>query len=246
MFQSMSKSYRRLLIIGVALLVFIVLLFTVLSGDDADDTRYSFATGNTTGLYYPIGGGISVLWSREMDDFNMRSEVTSGSLANVIQVIEKESDVGIGQGNVVADAVFGEGQFSEEMPVSLLFTAYPNAVQVITLENSGIETMGDLRGKTVSLGEPGSGTLISAIEMLDALGISEDDMNAQYLSYSETTNAIRDGQIQAGVIVGGIGVSAIRELAASSRSQSLRLINFTHPDFSPRYKDGRMVACPFL
>lgn len=209
--------------------LFFVVFFSslLLSSFSTYASHYSFATGNTTGLYYPIGGGISLLWTKEIDNYNMKAEVTSGSLANVIQVAVAESDVAIAQGNVVIDGVNGTGRFPYNMPVSLLFTAYPNAVQILTRANSNIESIRDLKGKTVSLGEPGSGTLITALNMLESLGLSENDFNAQYLNYSETANAIRDGKIDAGVIVGGIGVSAIVELALT---RNIRLLNFTDED----------------
>ncbi|MCP3669004.1 MAG: TAXI family TRAP transporter solute-binding subunit [Gammaproteobacteria bacterium] len=189
----------------------------------------SFATGNPSGLYYPIGGAMSSLWSKTLIDFNMKAEVTGGSLANVIQVAIGEGEVGITQGNVAVDAYLGEGRFPYELPINVLFAAYPNVVQVVTRADSGIETLEDLRGHKVSLGGAGSGTMITAINILDALEVDTADMDVQYLNYTETANAIRDGKISAGFIVGGAGVSAIIELAYT---RDIRLLSFSDQQVS--------------
>lgn len=210
-----SKSTAFLTII-----TFILAYFPIISLAQ----QYSIAAGNPSGLYYPIGGTLASIWSQTIPDFNMKAEVTDASVANVIQVAVGDSDVGFSQGDVVLDAYKGQGKFLEPLDISVLFAIYPNLVHAITRSNSGIGSIADLKGKVVSVGAPGSGTAITAVNILNNLGVPPDSFRIQYLDYTETANAIRDGKIDAGFIVGGIGVAAIVELALT---RDIQLINFS-------------------
>lgn len=191
--------------------------------------QYSIAAGNPSGLYYPIGGNLASIWSRTIPDFNMKAEVTDASVANVIQVAIGSSEVGFSQGDVVLDAYQGQGKFSQPLDISVLFAVYPNLVHAITRSNSGIQSISDLKGKVVSVGAPGSGTAITAVNILNQLGVESDSFRIQHLDYIETANAIRDGKIDAGFIVGGIGVAAIVELALT---RGIQIINFSNEEMS--------------
>lgn len=174
---------------------------------------FAIATGGPAGLYYPFGGGMASIWSKELPRVNVRAEVTGGSVTNVIQVARKESELGIAMADVVTDAYLGRGRFREPLPLRVLFTAYPNIVHVLTLEGSGIESVSDMRGKRISLGAAGSGTAIAAENVLTGLDVETSDIAAVYLSFAETTSALKDGTIDAGFVVGGLGLAAVTELA---------------------------------
>ena len=165
-FFTLAKSAKKIVRSGCYL--FSLCLLAVVFTPQVYATTFSFATGNPAGLYYPIGGAMSSLWSKSISDFNMKAEVTGGSLANVIQVAIGEGEVGITQGNVAVDAYLGQGRFPRAMPINVLFAAYPNVVQIITRVDSGIKSLDDLKGHRVSLGGAGSGTMITAINILDA------------------------------------------------------------------------------
>ncbi len=187
----------------------------------------TIATGNPSGLYYPFGGGLSKIWSRESDDINMKAEVTAASVVNVIQVMKGESEAGISQGDVLRDAIAGKGIFPEPIAVRALFALYPNVVHCITRESSGLASIQDLRGKRVSVGAPGSGVAITSLNILGALGITPDDFEPQYLSYTETAEALKTGTIDAGFMVGGLGLAALMELALTEK---INLIPVTGQD----------------
>ena len=181
-------------------------------GGDARQTM-SFATGSPSGIYYPFGGALSSIWSR-LDGVNIKAEVTGASLTNVIQVARGDSDVGIAMGDVVTSAYRGEGRFPEALPVRTLFAAYPNLVHVLALPDRGIASMADLRGKRVSLGAPGSGTAVAAENVLTGLGFDiEHDLRAQFLNFTGTADALKDGTLDAAFIVGGLGIAVVKELA---------------------------------
>lgn len=184
------------------------------SGDRAGST-FAIATGGPAGLYYPFGGGMASIWSKQLPHVNAKAEVTGGSVTNVIQVARKESELGIAMADVVTDAYLGQGKFPQPLPLRVLFTAYPNIVHILTLADNGITSVAQMRGKRVSLGAAGSGTAVAATNVLTGLGVSLDEISDAYLSFGETTSALKDGTIDAGFVVGGLGLAAVTELAVT-------------------------------
>ena len=163
-------------------------------------------------------------WSKHVPGFNIKAEVTAGSVTNLIQVAKLESDIGLAQGDSVADAVTGANAFPKPLPLSVLAKMYPNVVHLVTVQGSGVDSVSDLLGKKVSVGPPGSGNAVTAWKILDALGIGEDDFVVRQLNYAETANGLKDGIIDAGFIAGGVGIAAIVELAAA---RDVALVPFT-------------------
>lgn len=194
-----------------------VALFFVASCNNIDETPTTFAiaTGGTAGLYYPIGGAMASIWSKQLPHVNAKAEVTGGSVSNVIQVARKESEIGFAMADVVTDAYLGRGRFQQRLPLRVLLNAYPNIVHILTLADSGVTSVADLRGKRVSLGAAGSGTALAAENVLTGLGVSLDEIAPEYLSFGETTSALKDGTITAGFVVGGLGIAAVTELAVT-------------------------------
>jgi len=189
--------------------------------------NYTIGTGSQSGTYYPLGGILAKIWSENIEDFDMRAEVTAASVENTIKVSSKKQLAGIAMGNVVLQASEGTKPFPRKMDVAPLFALYPNVVQFIVPADSDIKSIQDLKGKKISLGAPGSGTRVSSTNILAALGITEKDIQAQSLNYTATTNAIAAGQIDAGAIVGSVGVGAITELAFTHK---IRILSFTEDE----------------
>jgi TRAP transporter TAXI family solute receptor len=191
--------------------------------------NYTIGTGSQSGTYYPFGGTLAKIWNENIPGFTMRAEVTAASVENIIKVSSDKQLVGIAMGNVVQKAHKGEKPFPRKMPANVLFALYPNVVQFIVPADSDVQSVTQLKGKKVSLGAPGSGTRVSAQTILSALGLAEDDIKAQSLNYTATTSAIANGQIDAGVIVGSLGVGAITELALT---RDIRILSFSDDEIA--------------
>ena len=190
----------------------LALLCVISSAPNAEN--YSIGTGGQSGVYYPFGGALAKVWSEQVPDVNVKAEVTAASVENTIKVVRGDMIAGIAMGNVVLDAYKGEGKFKGKLPVKTLFALYPNLVHALTLDKSGITSLADLKGKRISLGAPASGTAVTSTALLESIGIDvKKDIDAVYLNYSETTNALANGQIDAGFIVGGQGVGAVTQVA---------------------------------
>ncbi|MGL6313812.1 TAXI family TRAP transporter solute-binding subunit [Vibrio sp. WXL103] len=186
--------------------------------------NYTIGTGSQSGTYYPLGGTLAKIWGETIDGFSMRAEVTAGSVENSIKVATNKQLAGVAMGSVVLKAYNGEDPFPKKMDVAVISALYPNVVHFMVPANSKIQSIEDLKGKRVSLGAPGSGTRTSALSILASLGIEEGDLKSQSLNYTATTSALANGQIDAGVIVGSLGVGAVTELALT---RDIRILSFT-------------------
>ncbi|WP_296642089.1 TAXI family TRAP transporter solute-binding subunit [Roseinatronobacter sp.] len=177
----------------------------------------SIATGGTGGTYFPYGGGLAEVISNHVDGASASAEVTGASVENVALIARGDSDIAIALADTVYGAYTGTGAFEGRQVGELraLASIYPNAVQIVTLADSGITSLDDLRGKRVSVGAPGSGTEVSAQTLLEANGITYDDFEEQRLNFNETADALRDGDIDAGFWSVGPPTSSILNLATT-------------------------------
>lgn len=199
-------------------LVLSIALFAGL-GTLAAQRHLSIATGGTGGVYYPLGGGLAELINKYVPGYRAVAEVTGGSVENLGLVFRGEADIAMAMADTVHQAYHGQGPFRGRSLSALRVLAglYPNALHVVTLEGTGIRTLADLKGKRVSVGAPGSGTEVSTRALLEANGVTYRDFRPQRLNFNETTNALRDGHIDAGFISVAPPASAILDLAIARR-----------------------------
>jgi len=202
---------------SLAMLVALVLALGLSVG--SAQIALSIATGGTGGVYYPSGGGYAQIIDQFVDGYTATVEATNASVDNVAFISRGDSDIALALADTVLAAYEGTGDFGEggTLPqldnLRVITVAYTNAVHIITLADSGIESLSDLVGKRVSVGAPGSGTEVSAQTILEAVGISYDDMQVQRLGANETADALRDGAIDAGFWSGGLPTGAVMSLA---------------------------------
>ncbi len=179
--------------------------------------QLSIATGGTGGTYFPIGGGIAELINNNIDGYSAVAEVTGASVENMALINSGDSDFAIALADTVYQAYTGTGAFEGRQLGDLraLLSVYPNAVQIVAIEGSGVTGLQDLKGKRVSVGAPGSGTEVNAETLLAANGITYDDIEEQRLNFNETADALRDGAIDVGIWSVGPPTSSILNLAAT-------------------------------
>ncbi|KDE41184.1 TRAP transporter solute receptor, TAXI family precursor [Nitrincola lacisaponensis] len=186
----------------------------------------SIATGGTGGVYYPIGGGLAEMIGRHIDGYSAVAEVTGASVENMGLIHREDSDLAIALADTVYQAYTGTGAFEgrQVSDVRAIASVYPNAVQLVALQGSGITSLQDLKGKRVSVGAPGSGTELNARALLESNGIGYGDFTVQRLNFNETADALRDGDIDAGFWSVGPPTSSILSLATT---RDIQLISFT-------------------
>ena len=207
------------LLIGVCVLV-------TLSGPAAAKTTFiGIGTGGTGGIYYPYGGGVAEIWSKYVPGVKAVAEVTGASVENVKLAHKGETVIGEVMGDVAEAGFQGTSKFQgKKYNILSMAVMYPNLLQVVTLKNSGITDMEQIKGHNISSGSPGSGTNFMAEAVFKALSIPLDSYNDSRLSFTESANTLRDGTIQVGVWSVGPGTSSILDLATT---HDIRILGFT-------------------
>ncbi|WP_419899830.1 TAXI family TRAP transporter solute-binding subunit [Roseomonas sp. USHLN139] len=211
----MTRLDRRSVLAGLAALGTPALLSR---GAFAQARQMSIATGTTGGVYYPLGGGLANLLSRSIQGLSATVEVTGGSVANLQLLGAGRAELVFTQVDAAVDAVRGNDRFKgRPVPARAIAVLYTNRMQAVTTAASGITTIEGMKGKRVSTGAPGSATEVMAFRLIEAAGLDRDkDFRArERLSPAESTNAVKDGKLDAYFFVSGIPTSAITDLGAS-------------------------------
>src|SRR5215218_8542150 len=183
----------------------------------AQQKTMAIGTGGTGGVYYPLGGAVANVLSKNLPNVQATAEVTGGSVDNLKLIGAGKSELGFTMADAALDALKGEDKFkSGKLPLQALLVVYPNRMHVVTVEGTGIQTMADLKGKRVSTGSPGSATEVMAFRVIEAAGLDKDkDMRRERLGVAESVNALKDGKIEAFFWVGGIPTAAVTDLGAT-------------------------------
>lgn len=172
----------------------------------------SIGTAGTGGIYYPIGGAIASRLSLRDSIRQYTAEVTGGSVENVNRLREGQIDMGFALAVTVFEAFHGGQDY--DMPfegLRVVAPLYANLIHVLVPRGSTATSLGDLAGGRISVGSAGSGTEQVARQILGAYGLTYEDVNARYLTFSESAASLRDGAIDAAIISVGYPAAAVLE-----------------------------------
>ena len=175
------------------------------------------ATGGTSGTYYAVGGVLQTVLGSKLSLLNVTVESTGASKANVNMMSDGEAQLAILQSDVLNYAHEGTFTFADtgaETSALWVMGIYNETVQI--LAKPGINTVSDLAGKTVIVGDVGSGTEVNAWQVLGAVGLGKDDLNAQNGSFQEGVDALKDGKVDAVFTVAGAPTTSIVDYAATN------------------------------
>ena len=180
--------------------------------------RIFLATGNTTGVYYQLGGGYADLITRHLPGYEARAEPTGASVENITRVASGDMEIAFSLADTAADAVDGRGAFDKQpQPVRALARVYSNYTHVIVRADGKIRSFADLRGKRISTGSPKSGTDIIAGRLLTAGGIDPTrDIQRFNLSLPETVKRMRAKGLDAMFFSGGLPTPGVKDLLTSA------------------------------
>lgn len=177
--------------------------------------RITIATGNTGGVYYTLGGGLAQLIS---DNTSLKASAaeTGASVQNIQQLVAGDYDIAFSLADTAADAVNGKGSFDgKPQDIAALTRIYPNYTQVVVRASSGINSVADMKGKSISTGSPKSGTEVIANRLLEAAGLSTSDISAQRLALRPTVDQMKAGQIDGLFWSGGLPTPELTDLTTS-------------------------------
>ncbi len=206
----MKRSWYVVLVMGLA-------LFLAFAGPAlAKKVFLTIGTGSPGGVYYPLGGGMSVVIEKTVDGVRCAAESTGASVENCRLVGSGDTDMGMVMGSVAYKAVQGQEPFEKKYPLVALFQMYPAPEHIVTTAQSGIKTIADLKGKKVSIDVPGSGCSTMAMAILQAAGFDlQKDVTLANLSQSESVQALKDGIVDACFFNFAYPASAVMDLAAT-------------------------------
>ncbi len=190
-------------------------------GESASSEKPPFLnllTGGTQGTYYALGGTFADLISKETD-IKTTAEVSQASAANMTALQDGKGEIAFVQSDIAYYATEGKLMFDGKKidSIAALGALYPETVQLVTTEASGIKSYADLKGKKVSVGAPGSGTYANAEQLLEIHGLTMDDIKAQNLDFGESTDGLQSGQIDAAFITAGTPTGAVEALNATTK-----------------------------
>lgn len=181
--------------------------------------QLSIATGGVAGTYYPIGTGIAYAVNNASAGMVMSVEATGASVANCRLLQNKSVDFALVQTDVAYSAVNGQRDFISQGKLSNIqgvACLYPETIQIITLADSGIKTVSDLKGKNVVMGDRGSGSWFNAIDILTAYNLTENDVKPSAVKLAQAAEMMKNGQVDAAFWTGGAPTAAITDLATTS------------------------------
>src|SRR5689334_10903454 len=185
----------------------------------AAETFINVLTGGTSGVYYPLGVALANAIGKAMPNVKTSTQATKASVENLNLLQAGRGEIAFTLGDSLSDAWKGNEEAGFKTPLKKLrgiAAIYPNYIQIVARADSGIKTMADLKGKKVSVGAPKSGTELNARAVLHAAGIDYKDFSkVEYLPFGESVELMKNRQIDVTLQSAGLGVSSLRDLAAS-------------------------------
>ncbi|GAB3842020.1 TAXI family TRAP transporter solute-binding subunit [Nesterenkonia populi] len=214
-------------------------------GDEEDFIEdLEFATGSTSGAYYPLGGDLQSIFEAETDA-TVNYVESGGSVDNLGRILQETAQLALSQNDTAMNAVNGQLDISDDDEDEELITVdnfgwianlYPEAMHIVVREDSGFESIEDLEGATIAVGDVGSGTRAISDAILDHYEI---DYTTEETEFGDSTEMLADGQIDASMFVVGVPVGSLTELAQSTDTE---LISLPEEDAEEIAEDGLFEA----
>ncbi|MCL1834532.1 MAG: TAXI family TRAP transporter solute-binding subunit [Oscillospiraceae bacterium] len=209
----------------VALILSALLIVTLFAGcsdskKNSTPTRLLMVTGGTSGTYYAYGGVIATTLTEKLSNIEITANTSGASAANARSLKSKEAELAILQNDVLDYAYHGTELLKDDGAMAMLrtiATLYPEVVQVVATKSSGVQSIADLAGKRVCVGDAGSGTEANARQVLAAYGLQFSDLGrVENLSFGDAATAMQNGTLDASFTTAGVPNPAITELNSST------------------------------
>jgi uncharacterized protein len=193
----------------------------VLSAPAAQAQQFiNVLTGGTSGVYYPLGVAIAKIYSDKLPNVKTQVQATKASVENLILLQQARGEIAFTLGDSLKAAWEGDEEAGFKAKLNKLRTIgaiYPNYIQIVATADSGIKTLADLKGKSLSVGAPKSGTELNSRAILAAAGLSYKDMGkVEYLPFAESVDLMKNRQLNATLQSAGLGVASLRDLSTST------------------------------
>lgn len=187
----------------------------------AEQKFINILTGGQSGVYYPLGVALAQVYSKYIPDAKATAQVTKASAENMNLLQAGRGELALALADTVSNAYKGDAEAGFPQPLKKLrgiSGTYNNYIQIVASADSGIHSLGDLKGRRVSVGAAKSGTELNARAVFKAAGINYSDLaKVEYLPFGESVELMKNRQLDATLQSAGLGVASIRDLASSQK-----------------------------
>lgn len=177
-------------------------------------------TGGTSGVYYPLGVAIGKIYGDKIPNVKTQVQATKASVENLILLQQGRGEIAFTLGDSLKAAWEGDEEAGFKTKLDKLRTIgaiYPNYIQIVATAESGIKTLADLKGKSLSVGAPKSGTELNSRAILAAAGMTYKDLGkVEYLPFAESVDLMKNRQLGATLQSAGLGVASLKDLSSSA------------------------------
>ncbi len=209
----------------IALGVVCLFLLGAFASVYAADVKLVLATGGTAGTYYPFGGAMGKIWNSKIPGMNVTAQTSGASGENIRLINKKEVELALVQSDTLDFAFNAKEAFKEPLKdMSVIAVLYPEIIQVVVRGDGPVKKFSDLKGLKAGVGAPGSGTEANFRQLMEAYGLMKEDVNAQYLSFSESAEQFKDKHIDAFIVTAGIPNAAIMDI---STQHNVRILDIS-------------------
>ena len=209
---------------ALSLAALAALTLTTACSDAGPRQFLSLGTASTGGIYYPLGGAMAARLSVSDPARQYTAEVSGGSVENVNRLRGRQTDLAFATGNTVYEAFSGGQDYPEAVAdLRILAPLYPNMTHIVVRRGSTATSLADLAGGIVSVGPPGSGTEQMSRQILEAYGLTYDDVTERFLSFPESATALKDGAIDAAIISVGYPAAAVLEATTTGGARLIAM-----------------------
>jgi len=237
---------NRTLLLTIAAVV--VCVFAVSAPSDAAPKRFfGIATGGVGGVYYPLGGACAQCLTNKIPDMVVTAQSGNASAANVNLIARGEVESGLAQNNVALAAYTGDKVSWKTPPVPKLrgiASMYPETTHFVALKKSGIKSVNDFKGKRIIVGDKGSGTEFDSRRILEAIGLSYDDIQPVFVYYATAVQRLQDEQADACIWTSGVPNANMIEIATTKEVQFLDFPDDLTKKLSAKYPYYAPVTIP--
>jgi TRAP transporter TAXI family solute receptor len=205
------------------ILIALGLIFAIANPGYGDETLITILTGSTNGVYYPLGTTLSSIYAKAIPGASVTAQATHGSVENLRLLEDGDGELAFTLGDTLADAWAGNKEAGFDTPyrkLRAIARIYPNFIQIVASDRTGIRTLADLKGKKVSVGAKGSGTELNAIAIFKAAGLSFSDLGkVDYSPFGTSARLVIEGALDATLQSAGLRVESIRHLLALGQAR---------------------------
>ncbi|KRA00488.1 C4-dicarboxylate ABC transporter [Mesorhizobium sp. Root157] len=210
----MKLHYSKLLLAGAVAVSTSLAALSVRA-----DEFVNVLTGGTSGVYYPLGVALSEIYGKNMEGAHVQVQATKASVENLNLLQQGKGEIAFSLGDSVQFAWQGntEAGFPGKLDkLRAIAAIYPNYIQIVATQESGVKTLSDLKGKSLSVGAPASGTELNARAIFEASGMSYTDLGkVEYLPFGDSVELMKNRQLDATLQSAGLGVASLRDLSTA-------------------------------